>query len=142
MTSPKTEKELSKLKRTSLIIAGHIFVGLGILGMILPIMPTTVFLLLAAGCYAKSSPKFYKWLHTNKFFGKHLQNYRDKKGMPVSAKVFSISFLWISILFSIYAIRNTSVFLYVSIFLLIIAVAITIHLLTIQTYKAEKDEIL
>jgi len=133
------KKELSKFNKKALVVAGHSFVGLGILGMILPLMPTTVFLLLAAACYAKSSPRFYDWLHTNKYFGKHLKNYKDKKGTPLSVKVFSISFLWISILFSIYTIRDTSNFIYISILLFIIATAVTIHMITIKTYRSGEN---
>ena len=139
MENEKEKKELSKFNKNALVVAGHSFVGLGILGMILPLMPTTVFLLLAAGCYAKSSPRFYNWLHTNKFFGRHLKNYKDKKGTPLSVKLFSTTFLWASILFSIYSIRNTESFLYISILLIIIASAVTIHLFTIKTYKAEEN---
>lgn len=139
MENEKNEKELSKFNKKALVVAGHSFVGLGILGMILPLMPTTVFLLLAAACYAKSSPRFYDWLHSNKFFGKHLQNYKEKKGTPLSVKIFTVSFLWLSILFSIYTIRDTSTFLYISILLIIIASAVTIHLFTIKTHKAEEN---
>jgi uncharacterized membrane protein YbaN (DUF454 family) len=139
LENEKPKKELSKFNKNALVVAGHSFVGLGILGMILPIMPTTVFLLLAAACYAKSSPRFYHWLHTNKLFGKHLKNYQEKKGISLSVKIFSSSVLWISILFSIYMIRNTSSFLYISILLLIIALAITIHLFTIKTHKSENN---
>lgn len=138
MENEKEKKELSKFNKKVLVVAGHSFVGLGILGMILPLMPTTVFLLLAAACYAKSSPRFYDWLHSNKYFGKYLKNYQDKKGIPLSMKVVSTSILWISILFSIYTIRDTSGFIYISILLLIIASAITIHLFTIKTHKAEE----
>ncbi|MBS1492664.1 MAG: YbaN family protein [Bacteroidetes bacterium] len=109
--------------------------GLGIIGMILPLMPTTVFLLIASFCYAKSSPKLDEWIHTNKYFGKHLKNYKDKKGTTISVKIFSISFLWLSILLSIYTLRTYSYFNYIAILLLLIAVAVTIHLITIKTYK-------
>jgi len=136
-----SNKEFSSFNKKALTLAGHSFVGLGILGMILPLMPTTVFLLLAAACYAKSSPKFYTWLHSNKYFGKHLKNYREKKGTPMSVKIFSTVFLWLSMLFSIYTIRNTSNFLYITILLLIIASAVTIHLFTIKTYKETEEKI-
>ena len=140
MQSEKPKKELSKFNKQALVVAGHSFVGLGVLGMILPLMPTTVFLLLAGACYAKSSPRFYTWLHTNKYFGKHLKNYQEKKGISLSVKVYSTSVLWISILFSIYTLRNTSSFIYISILLIIIASAITIHLFTIKTHKAEENQ--
>ncbi|MBS1513749.1 MAG: YbaN family protein [Bacteroidetes bacterium] len=139
MDKNKSNKKISKFNKQALVLAGHSFVGLGILGMILPLMPTTVFLLLAAACYAKSSPQFYSWLHTNKYFGKHLKNYKDKKGTPLSVKVFSLVFLWLSMLFSIYTIKDNSNFIYITILLLIIAGAVTIHLLTLKTYK-EKEE--
>jgi uncharacterized membrane protein YbaN (DUF454 family) len=132
------QKELSNFNKKALVLAGHTMLGLGIIGMILPLMPSTIFLLLASFCYTKSSPRFDEWIHTNKYFGKHLRNYKDKKGTTVSVKLFSITFLWISILLSIYTLRNYSYFLYITILLLIIAVAVTIHLITIKTYKTEK----
>lgn len=135
----KSKKELSSFNKKALVLAGHSFVGLGILGMILPLMPTTVFLLLAATCYAKSSPKFHNWLHTNKYFGKYLKNYKEKKGITLPVKVFTSLFLWLSILFSIYTIRNNSNFIYITILLVIIASAVTIHLFTIKTYKEEEN---
>lgn len=135
----KSKKELSSFNKKALVLAGHSFVGLGILGMILPLMPTTVFLLLAATCYAKSSPKFHNWLHTNKYFGKYLKNYQEKKGITLPVKVYTSLFLWLSILFSIYTIRNNSNFIYITILLVIIAAAVTIHLFTIKTYKEEEN---
>lgn len=132
------KKELSNFNKKALVIAGHIMLLLGILGIIIPLMPTTVFLLMASFCYAKSSPKLDDWIHTNKYFGKHLRNYKDKKGTTISVKLFSISCLWFSILLSIYTLRNYSNFLWISILLLIIAIAVTIHLITIKTYKPEE----
>jgi hypothetical protein len=125
-------KELSRLSRNFLVFSGHVFVGLGVIGAILPLMPTTVFLLLAATCYAHSSPRFYNWLLHNKYFGSYIKNYKENRGTPLSVKITSIAILWITILISIY---STAMPWYVIALLIAIAVAVTIHLIRIKTLK-------
>jgi uncharacterized membrane protein YbaN (DUF454 family) len=115
-----------------LITAGIIFVGLGIIGIFLPILPTTPFLLLASACFARSSKKFYDWLFNNKLFGDYIKNYREGRGVPLKVKVFTISLLWITILFSIYYVIDNFLF---EVILFIIATGVTIHIITIKTYK-------
>jgi uncharacterized membrane protein YbaN (DUF454 family) len=122
----------NKLIRWVLITAGTIFLGLGILGIFLPILPTTPFLLLVAACYARSSKKFYNWLINNKWFGSYIKNYQEGKGVPLKVKVYTISLLWITILFSAFFIVRI---LWVKVLLILIAVGVTIHVLTIKTYK-------
>jgi len=78
----------NKLIRGVLVIAGTIFTGLGLLGILLPLLPTTPFLLLAVACYARSSKRFYCWLLNNKWFGTYLRDYRDGKGITLKVKVF------------------------------------------------------
>jgi uncharacterized membrane protein YbaN (DUF454 family) len=121
--------------RYLLIIAGTIFLGLGIIGIFLPILPTTPFLLLAAACYARSSKRFYDWLLNNKWFGSYIKNYREGKGVPLKVKVYTISLLWITILFSAFFI--ISIF-WMRVLLILIAVGVTVHILTIKTYKQKK----
>jgi len=121
-------------KRIILLISGTISLGLGILGIFLPLLPTTVFLLIAAYCYARSSEKFYSWLMNNKLFGNYIRNYREKKGITIGTKIISLSFLWLTILYSaIFIVEN----LVIQIVLILIAVGVSIHLLTIRTYKHE-----
>ncbi len=117
-----------------LMSAGTIFVGIGLLGIFLPVLPTTPFLLLAAACYARSSKRFYDWLITNKLFGSYIKNYRDGKGVPLKVKIFTISFLWITIMFSVFFIIQIY---WVRILLFFIAIGVTIHILTIKTYTQE-----
>lgn len=131
---PDPQKPMSRLNRAALIFAGHAFVGLGIIGAILPLMPTTVFLLLAATCYAHSSPRFYHWLMHNRYFGSYLKNYKENQGTPLSAKIVSITVLWLTILISVF---STSAPWYVDGILLAIAVAVTIHLIMIKTLKRD-----
>jgi len=120
------------LIRKLLIIAGTFFVVIGIIGIFLPILPTTPFLLLAAWCYARSSEKFYNWLINNKWFGTYIKNYREGRGVPIKVKVLSISFLWLTIIFSVVFIVNN---FYIRIILIGIAIGVTIHILTIRTLK-------
>jgi uncharacterized membrane protein YbaN (DUF454 family) len=129
--SNKRDKTSNQLLKWILITTGTIFVGLGILGIFIPILPTTPFLLLAAACYARSSKKFYDWLINNKLIGTYIKNYREGKGFPLKVKVFTISLLWITILFSVFFILHIS---WIKIILIIIAIGVTIHILTIKTY--------
>jgi uncharacterized membrane protein YbaN (DUF454 family) len=115
-----------------MIFAGSFFVGLGILGIFLPILPTTPFLLLAAACYAKSSERFYNWLINNKWLGNYIKNYREGKGIPLKVKVLSVSLLWFTIGYSVVFVVNT--FLIQGI-LILIAIGVTIHILSIRTLK-------
>ena len=133
--SKQIDKKSNQLFKWILITAGTIFVGLGIIGIFLPILPTTPFLLLAAACYARSSKRFYDWLLNNKLFGVYIKNYREGKGVPLKVKIFTISLLWVTILFSVFFIIQI---LWIRIFLIIIAVGVTIHILTIKTYKQKK----
>ena len=125
----------NRFTRIMLIVAGTFFVGLGVIGIILPLLPTTPFLLLAAACYAKSSEKFYNWLMRNKLFGRYIKNYSEGKGMPLNAKILSISFLWLSIIYSLVFIVDN---LYFRILLIIIAMAVSAHIILIRTLKYGK----
>ncbi|MBC8357371.1 MAG: YbaN family protein [Candidatus Aminicenantes bacterium] len=122
----------SKLSRLALILAGNFFVALGILGIFLPLLPTTPFLLLAAACYIRSSERFYNWLMNNKWLGNYIKNYREKKGIPLKVKVLSLSFLWLTIGYSVFFVVN--IFL-LKVILILIAIGVTIHVLSIRTLK-------
>lgn len=125
-------KEPNRIIRVGLIISGTLFLGLGLLGLVLPILPTTPFLLLAAFCYSRSSKRFYGWLMSNRLFGSYLKNYKEGRGMPVKAKLFTISFLWVTITFSAFTVVTI---LAVQIILILVAVGVTVHLLKIKNLK-------
>jgi len=120
----------NKFIRILLLILGTISLILGILGIILPLLPTTPFLLLTAICYAKSSDKFYNWLLNNRLFGRYIKNYRSGNGIPLNIKISTISLLWITILYS--AIFVVSI-IGIKILLIIIAIAVTYHILSLKT---------
>ena len=123
------------LARWIFIVSGFVLTGIGIAGMFLPLLPTTVFLLLAAWCFARSSERFYDWLHKNKLFGKYLSDYSSGKGMTIGSKIFSIVFLWTGILYSVFFATEL---LYIRILLLIIAAGVSWHLLAIKTSEKVK----
>jgi hypothetical protein len=75
------------------ITLGSFFVALAAVGVALPGIPTTLFLILAAACYIRSSQKLYDWLISNKTFGPYLKDYREGKGIPKKAKILAISMI-------------------------------------------------
>lgn len=120
------------MKKYLLIFTGTLFIGLGIIGIFIPLLPTTPFILLAAACYAKSSEKFYNKLINSKLLGKHLKNYREGKGIPIKIKVYAIFLLWAAILTSLFLFTKL---LLVKILLIVIAIAVTIHISLILPKK-------
>ena len=123
------QEEISTFAKVIYLIGGFISLTLGIIGIVLPILPTTPFLLLAAGCFARSSERCHDWLLNNRIFGSYIRNYKEGKGMPLKVKAFTIFMLWLTILLSIFLFIETS---WVEILLLVIAIAVTIHIVLIR----------
>ncbi len=122
----------SRTKKVLLIIAGTISVGLGALGAVLPVLPTTPFLLLAAACYLRSSRRLYHWLLTNPLFGEYLRRYRSGEGLPLSTKVSTLILLWLSLGASaVFAIPEQLRWL--RLILLLVGIGVTIHICRIKT---------
>lgn len=126
-----------KLIRILLIVIGTISVFLGVLGIFMPLLPTTPFLLLAAFCYAKSSERFYNWLITNRFCGQYIRNYREGLGIKLKHKLFTISLLWLTIGYSVIMVISNK---WVRFLLILIAISVTIHLIKLKTYKGDEKE--
>jgi uncharacterized protein len=121
--------------RSILFIFGSLFLFLGIIGIFIPLLPTTPFLLLSAACYLRSSKRIYHWLLNHKWLGIIIKNYYEGKGLPLKFKVFTIILLWITITISIVFFVTLY---WVKILLLIIAVLVSTHILTIKTVKSNK----
>ena len=113
-------------------IAGTISLTLGILGIFLPILPTTPFLLLTAYCYFRSAPDWHKRLLENKHLGPYIKNFQENKCIPLRVKIYSITTLWLTI--SISAIFFVSI-LWVKVLLFAIAIGVTIHILSYPNSK-------
>ena len=128
------QKNLEQLSlyRVLYFISGILLVIIGIIGIFLPLLPTTIFLILASACFVKGSPKANEWLYNHKILGVYLKNYRDKSGLTVKAKMINILLLWFMISISVYFF--TEEFL-LRLLLLMIAIGVTTHLLMIKTKK-------
>lgn len=122
------------LKKYLLIFVGSISLVLGFIGVFLPVLPTTPFLLLSSFCFVRSSKPLYNWLINHKIFGAYIYNYITYKAVKKSAKVGALIFLWTTLSISIFAISS----LHLRIFLVAIGVAVSVHLLTLKTLS--KDE--
>jgi uncharacterized protein len=120
--------EKSRLKRALYFSFGTICLILGIFGIILPILPTTPFLLLATAAYFRSSEKAYNAMLNNRVFGKYIRNYREGKGLPVRVRIFTITFLWITIIISMIIIGV----LWIILTLIVIGLIVSIHVAQIK----------
>lgn len=94
-------------------ILGLISTGLGIAGYILPVMPGTTFILIAAYCFARSNEKYYNKLRNSKWFGQTIRDFQEGKGMSLKAKWTACIMIISSISISLYFASNQ----YVQIFL-------------------------
>lgn len=123
---------MPRLTRLLLISAGTLCVALGVLGMFLPVLPTTPFLLLAAACYARSSERFYRWLLENRWFGEYIRDYREGRGLPLREKLLTLLALWLTI--GLTALLADPVW-WVRLILAGVAVGVTLHLVRLKTKR-------
>jgi len=122
----------NRLKRGLFVAAGSIFLAVGCIGIVLPILPTTPFLLLSAACYYKGSERMHRWMLSNRWFGSYIRNYKEGKGLQLKAKVFTLALLWLVISYSALFIVNMLV---VQVVLFVIAVGVSLHIVTLPTFK-------
>ena len=113
--------------KTLCIILGSISLALGILGIFLPLLPTTPFLLLTAALYFKGSPRLYNWLLNHRHFGPYIRNFRELR-----AKVISLVLMWGTMLYCIFFLIPL---LWVKILLGLIAAGVTYHILSFKTLR-------
>jgi uncharacterized membrane protein YbaN (DUF454 family) len=123
-----------RLWKLLLVTCGTLCVALGVIGIFLPIMPTTVFLLMAAACYARSSERFYQRLLNQRFLGSYIRNHREGRGMKRRDKTVTLVLLWIgigaTIIWSVDALWGRLV-------LLGIATAVTVHVAKIPAFRPD-----
>ena len=115
-------------------IAGTAFLIIGGVGIILPLLPTTPFLLLAAVCYARSSERWYNWLLYNRWFGSYIRNWHEGKGIPMRTKILSVVFLIMTIGYSAAFVVP---FFIGKVALILIAVCVSVHILSFPTLEPD-----
>jgi len=122
-----------RIVRALLLIGGTMSLSLGAIGIFLPILPTTPFLLLAAACYLRSSERMHKWLLNNRWFGEYIKNYQEGRGIPLKTKILAMVVLWVAILYSVFVALDEILIAQVA--LLVIAFGVSIHLIRLPTLK-------
>ena len=137
---PETNNEnmaRQKIVRAFFFAAGSVCLGLGSIGIVLPILPTTPFLLLALACYCRSSKRMTDWIMHNKYFGNYIRRYKEGKGIPLKTKILALTILWITICFSAFFMVHD--WLIVQLVLFAVAIGVTIHLVKLPTYRETKQ---
>lgn len=122
------------MKKKLLFILGFLSLILGVVGFVLPILPTTPFLLLSAYCFSRSSEKFHKFILENKVFGQYIRDYNEKKGITLKNKIIALLVLTIGISYSFYKVPN----IYMRIMLIVVFIGVTVHIVKLRTLKKEK----
>jgi len=120
------------VKKYLLISLGFISLGLGVLGIILPLLPTTPFMLLSAFCFYKSSQRLHFWLLNHRVFGKFIRNYKENRAIESKTKWFTLIILWSTIGFSTYLFWRT---VYIPILLIVVASLVSWHILRLKTMR-------
>ncbi|MDR2039135.1 MAG: YbaN family protein [Bacteroidales bacterium] len=115
--------------RILFIVLGTISLTLGIIGIFLPLLPTTPFLLLTSYLYYRSSPKYYDWLIRQPVLGKYIQDYKEKKVIPLRAKILSLTLLWGTILYCVVFVIESW---WIRGLLLLIAIGVSVHILSFR----------
>ncbi len=96
----RRRRTMQKFLNGSLNAVGILSVGLGVIGIFLPILPTTPFLLLSAACFARSSPRLHHWLLSHPWFGSSIKNYREFRAISMKAKIVAFAVLWSAIAYT------------------------------------------
>jgi len=132
MSQPGGTRRVSSFRKGIFVVAGTISLGLGALGVFLPVLPTTPFLLLSAAFYYKGSERMHRWLLNNKLFGNYIKNYKGGRGIALKAKAITLCLLWTTICYSAFFIVSM---IALQIVLFVIAGGVSIHILTLPTFR-------
>ncbi|WP_252827616.1 YbaN family protein [Fusobacterium necrophorum] len=122
------------MKRNILLGIAWISLILGGIGIFLPLLPTTPFILLSAFCFQKSSERFHQWILNSPIFGKYIRDYQEQKGITLKNKIVAVTFMALGMSFSAYKVPNT----YMRISLLVIFIAVSYHIFKNKNLKKIK----
>jgi uncharacterized protein len=117
-----------RLRKGLWVGLGSIFLAVGLIGILIPLLPTTPFLILATGCYAKGSQRFYERLLGSPYLGSYIRAYKEGSTLTWRWRLASIAFLWVTISITIMIFVDDWL---VRAILIVIAIAVTAHLATI-----------
>lgn len=119
--------------KTLFIIFGVISLALGVVGIFLPLLPTTPFLLLSATLFMHSSPRMYLWLINNRYLGEYIRNYRENKAIPLHAKISAVTVMWASLFYCIFWV--VVAWWWAQLLLACVGIGVTWHILSLKTLR-------
>lgn len=125
----------NRAKKAALAACGMAAIGLGTVGIFLPLLPTTPFLLLAAACFFRSSDRLYNWLIRHKWLGRYIRQYREQRAISRQTKLATLVLLWGTLAFSALAVAKA---VWLRILLLLVGAGVTIHVLSMKTWKRSR----
>lgn len=114
------------------VLLGTLSLVMGIIGIFLPVLPTTPLILLTAYCYYRGSERLYDWLMGHPYFGRHIKNFRENRVIPRKVKAYILVMLWVSLLFCAYLLTP----IWLKCLMIAIAIGVTWHILS---YRSEVD---
>lgn len=117
--------------RAAWVVAGFVSLFLGVVGIFVPVLPTTPFLLLASACFLRGSERMHRWLLSHGRLGKYIRDFEAGRGIPARAKVVAIATMWISIAFAAELVGHPIA----AGAMLLVAAAVTIYLLRLPTLR-------
>ena len=121
--------------KTLFVVLGALSLLLGLVGIFVPLLPTTPFLLLAAALWVRSSPKLYAWLLAHRRLGPYIRNFRENRAIPLRTKIYSVTLLWATLLYCIFFVVEA--WWWAQLALLAVAVGVTWHILSFATLRKE-----
>lgn len=123
-----------RIKNILLTGFGFLFLGLGAIGLLLPVWPTTPFVLVSAACFSRT-PRLRAWITSISFFREHIENYENRTGLSRKTVAISLSYLWGMLVLSMVVIQTV----WISLLLFSIGTAVTLHILWISKAKQKKE---
>ena len=113
-----------------LAFLGSVSLVLGIMGIFLPVLPTTPFLLLSAALYMRSSQRLYAWLMSHRRLGPYIRNFREHKALPLRVKIVSVTMVWATLLYCAFFVAREW---WMTLVFIAIALGVSIHILSYRT---------
>lgn len=130
------QKQQSGAVKYLLIVAGLVLVAIGVVGILLPGLPTTIFLIAAAVCFAKSSPRLHNWLLSHRWFGPIIHNWNETRSIPRNAKRVALLMMGLACIYT--AMVLDSWFVIALVFAVMILPAVFVYRLPLSEDVAEK----
>ncbi|MBM3789437.1 MAG: DUF454 domain-containing protein [Acidobacteria bacterium] len=127
---------MSHTRKALLMAAGILSVGLAAAGIVLPLLPTTPFLLLAAACFLRSSDRLHRWLITHRWFGPYIRNYREHGAVTRRAKSGTLILLWATLGYTAYGLAQA---LWLRLLLALVGIGVTAHVLRLRTMTPRRN---